>query len=75
MKIRILLVVLCAASGCFSESLEDRMSRGMDMLYEGRYEDAESHFLTLGRELARSESPDARIWHALALYRAGRGGT
>jgi tetratricopeptide (TPR) repeat protein len=75
MKLRVLcalLVFSMALPMCFSESLEDRFDRGMDMLFEGRYEDAESHFLTLGRELARSESPDARVWQAIALYRAGR---
>jgi tetratricopeptide (TPR) repeat protein len=66
------VLIVMALPMCFSESLEDRFGRGMDMLFEGRYEDAESHFLTLGRELARSESPDARVWQAVALYRAGR---
>jgi len=73
MRSLVLLATLAVTSfGCFSENLEDRLNRGLDMLYEGRYEDAESHFLTLGRELARSDSPEARIWHAVALYRAGR---
>ena len=40
--------------GCLTESIEERFAVGMDLLYEGRYQDAEAHFLVLARELSRS---------------------
>lgn len=66
------LVGILALIGCLSESMEERFAVGMDLLYEGRYQDAESHFLVLARELSRSSDEAARIWRAQALYQAGR---
>jgi tetratricopeptide (TPR) repeat protein len=66
------LVGILALIGCLSENTQDRFTVGMDLLYEGRYQDAESHFLVLARELSRSSDESARIWRARALYQAGR---
>lgn len=66
------LVGIVALIGCLSESIQERFTVGMDLLYEGRYQDAESHFLVLARELSRSSDESARVWRARALYQAGR---
>jgi len=68
------LVLLGAVAliGCLTESVQERFEIGMDLLYEGRYQDAESQFLVLARELSRSSDESSRIWRARALYQAGR---
>jgi tetratricopeptide (TPR) repeat protein len=66
------LMGVLALIGCLSESIQERFTVGMDLLYEGRYQDAESHFLVLARELSRSSDESARVWRARALYQAGR---
>jgi len=66
------LAGVLALIGCLTESVQERFAVGMDLLYEGRYQDAESHFLVLARELSRSSDETARIWRAQALYQAGR---
>ncbi len=44
----------------------------MDLLFDGRYEDAESHFLYLAREFSRSSTTESKLHQAMALYQAGR---
>lgn len=66
------LMSVLALIGCLTQSIQERFNIGMDLLYEGRYQDAESHFLALARELSKSSGEDARVWRAKALYQAGR---
>lgn len=66
------LTGVLALIGCLTESIQERFTVGMDLLYEGRYQDAEAHFLVLARELSRSTDETARVWRARALYQAGR---
>jgi tetratricopeptide (TPR) repeat protein len=67
----LVLMSVLAPIGCLTESIQDRFNIGMELLYEGRYQDAESHFLVLARELSRSPDEGARVWRAKALYQAG----
>jgi tetratricopeptide (TPR) repeat protein len=74
MKQAVLVLALAGALvtiSCLSESVQERFTVGMDLLYEGRYQDAESHFLVLARELSRASDDGARVWRARALYQAG----
>ncbi len=74
MRRAILVLALVGAMvtiSCLAESIQERFEVGMDLLYEGRYQDAESHFLVLARELSRSSDEGAREWRAKALYQAG----
>jgi tetratricopeptide (TPR) repeat protein len=66
------LTGILALLGCLTESTQESFAVGMDLLYEGRYQDAESHFLVLARELSRASDESARVWRARALYQAGR---
>ncbi len=56
---------------CISEDVESRFSKGLELLYENRHKDAESHFLALAREMAHSDRPDAPEWQAKALFQSG----
>jgi len=55
-----------------SQRVEDRFRQGMDMVFEGHYEDAESFFLMLSRELTREPSLNSARWQAQCLYQAAR---
>jgi tetratricopeptide (TPR) repeat protein len=68
----LVLMGVLALIGCLTESVQERYDVGVDLLYEGRYQDAESHFLVLARELSRSADEASRVWRARALYQAGR---
>jgi tetratricopeptide (TPR) repeat protein len=75
MRGRALALVLVAVSvmvSCLSSSVEDRFNKGMELLFDGRYEDAESHFLTMARQLGREENTTAKTWRAKVLFHAGR---
>ncbi len=67
-----LLLTCLILTGCMKEDIEENFARGMEMLYNGSYEDAESHFLTLARRIEREEKKEDRIWQAKSLYKAGR---
>ena len=45
-----------------SQRVEDRFRQGMDMVFEGHYEDAESFFLMLSCELTREPSLGSARW-------------
>jgi len=64
-----LLLSLCAS--CLKDEIEDRFAAGLELLYENHYEDAESHFLLLARQMERSNQPGAHRWQAKALMQAG----
>jgi len=64
----VLLLLGCAA--CSRESMEKRFSTGMDLVFSGRYEDAESYFLALVRELAEAEDAESIGWRNRALMQA-----
>jgi len=57
---------------CLSMDAEERFGRGMEMFYDGKYEDAESHFLALARDLGREKEDGYREVKARALFQAGR---
>ncbi|HUU03220.1 MAG TPA: tetratricopeptide repeat protein [Myxococcota bacterium] len=62
-------------TGCMKEDTEENFARGMEMLYNGSYEDAENHFLTLSRRIEKNEKNGKngeRIWQAKSLYEVGR---
>jgi tetratricopeptide (TPR) repeat protein len=59
-------------SGCMKQDLDEEFARGMEMLFGGNYEDAESHFLTLSRRIKKQGRSEERIWQAKSLYEAGR---
>lgn len=66
------LFALALAGACFSRDVEDRFREGTELLFENRYEDAESYFLALARELDREGGPERERLRARALYQAGR---
>jgi tetratricopeptide (TPR) repeat protein len=68
----LLLAGLFGVPACLQDEMEDRFSKGFDLLYENRYEDAENHFLVIAREMARSAEPEATLAQARALYHVGR---
>ncbi|MBW1807286.1 MAG: tetratricopeptide repeat protein [Deltaproteobacteria bacterium] len=68
----LVLVVVSVVIGCLSGSVEDRFNKGQELLFDGRYEDAESHFLTMARVLSREGTANDKIWQAKALFHAGR---
>jgi len=57
---------------CGTKGVEERFGEGLELLFENRYEDAESHFLALARELDRDNAIEFRPWRARALYQVGR---
>lgn len=57
---------------CCSESIEDRFKRGIGLLFENRYEEAESLYLAIASELKSSPQPDAFRIQARALYQAAQ---
>lgn len=59
-------------SSCIKKDLEDDFKRGMEMLYNGNYDDAESHFLLLASKLKKNGRSEERIWRAKSLYEAGK---
>ncbi len=67
-----LFVFLLLLAGCSGDEFEVDHRRGLGMLYDGRYEDAESHFLSLARDLGQSQAPADRLRRAMVLYQAGR---
>ena len=66
------LIGVFGVIACMQEGLKDRFSKGFDLLYENRYEDAENHFLVIAREMGRSREPEATLLQAKALYHVGR---
>lgn len=58
--------------GCLRDDIEVRFEQGLELLYQNRHEDAESHFLSIARDMDRSERPDAAAWRAKALFQVGR---
>jgi tetratricopeptide (TPR) repeat protein len=67
-----LCLLFSVLAGCSIQGTQERYDKGLDLLYENRFEDAEIHFLSLARELARNETPENRSWQAKALYQVGR---
>lgn len=63
---------LTLAAACLSRDVEERFREGTELLFENRYEDAESYFLALARELDRENGPERDRLRARALYQAGR---
>jgi tetratricopeptide (TPR) repeat protein len=63
-----LLVGWCAA--CSRENMEKRFAAGMDLVFRGRYEDAETYFLALVRELAEAQDAESVGWRNRALMQA-----
>jgi tetratricopeptide (TPR) repeat protein len=70
--VAIALCFLSCFCGCFSSEIEERFSKGLELLFENRYEDAESHFLSLARRMSTSRNTRANEWRARALFQAGR---
>jgi tetratricopeptide (TPR) repeat protein len=57
---------------CCSGSVEDRFKQGIGLLFENRYEEAESLYLAIASELKSSPQPDAVRMQARALYQAAQ---
>ncbi|HOX43711.1 MAG TPA: tetratricopeptide repeat protein [Myxococcota bacterium] len=66
------LLALATALACQDGDLSARFEEGLDLLYENRFEDAEAHFLSLARDMDRSQRADAAVWRSKALYQTGR---
>lgn len=67
----LLVLLLPALLTCQGEDYQGQLSRGLEMIYQGAYQDAESYFLAMARRLAHSDDARARLWRARALHQAG----
>ena len=68
----LLALLVPALMTCQGDDYQGQMTRGMEMIYEGAYQDAEIYFLALARRLSRRDDPQALSWRARALYQAGK---